>query len=97
MPGDRREGKATLADPRRTLGPEAVVRGWQPTLGEAGRRELVMDLQHAQDTGAGLVVEASVASRSPQSGFPSSALEVGQRNTPLLFRYLSPSPASCPR
>lgn len=55
-----------------------------------------MDLQHAQDTGAGLVVEASVASRSPRSGFPSSALEVGQRNTPLLFRYLSPSPASCP-
>lgn len=70
-------GKQPWLTPRRTLGPEAAVRGWQPTLGEVGRRELVMDLQHAQDTVAGLVVEASVAARSPRSGFPFSALEVG--------------------
>lgn len=28
VPGDCTEGKATSADPRHTLGPEAVVRGW---------------------------------------------------------------------
>lgn len=41
--------------------------------------------------------EASVASRTPRSGFSSSALEAEYGNTAQLFKYLSLSQAFCPR
>lgn len=93
VPGDAQRGKRPQLIPRHTLGPEAGVRGWaaSPQTGREERLVIRIPEVHAQDIVTGSQWE------NPRSGFPFSALEVGNKNASLLFKHLSPPQASCSR